>query len=118
MGKKVPHGLDSKKKKVNNFYTHAYSISIVLQSKHRCMTIVDDLEAAMPEPRQKKLEAAMRRWNIEPGYKPVLFISRQKPCRESSLYMARPTRPCSPSGSPCILERQARGRREMRGLVT
>jgi MYXO-CTERM domain-containing protein len=86
--KKVPHGLDSKKKKVNNFYTHAYSISIVLQSKHRCMTIVDDLEAAMPEPRQKKLEAAMRRWNIEPGYKPVLFISRQKPCRESSLYMA------------------------------
>jgi len=73
---KGPHGLDTKRKKVIKRYTHNLSISTVLQSKWRCMKIVQGLED-WNEMRQHKLEDSLEKWTATtPGEKHTLLISR------------------------------------------
>jgi len=73
---KGPHGLDTKRKKVIKRYTHNLSISTVLQSKWRCMKIVQGLED-WDEMRQHKLGDSLENWTATtPGEKHTLLISR------------------------------------------
>lgn len=73
---KGPHGLDSKRKKVIRHHTHNLSISTVLQSKWRCMKIIQGLED-WDEMRQDKLEQCLQTWTGHRcGSKYTLVISR------------------------------------------
>jgi len=74
---KAPHGLDNKRKKKLKRLQHAAAISTVLQSKWRCMKLVQGLED-WSEPRQKDLEACLQKWtDVELGSKSMLMITRQ-----------------------------------------
>merc|ERR1712061_392662 len=56
---------------------HIKSIATVLQSKYRCMKIVDGLED-WESNKQRELEEHLRRWTgVTPGYKNTLIISRR-----------------------------------------
>jgi len=73
---KAPHGLDNKRKKKLLRSQHAMSISTVLQSKWRCMRIIEGLED-WKEPRQAKLVECLKSWGAEKlGTKSTLVISR------------------------------------------
>mmetsp|Transcript_45117 Transcript_45117/g.84196 ORF Transcript_45117/g.84196 Transcript_45117/m.84196 type:complete len:388 (+) Transcript_45117:1-1164(+) len=73
---KNKHGLDDRKKMKLPRLFHCKAISTVLQSKWRCMKIVDGLED-IKEPRYYDLVDMIRGWTgIEPGIKQTLMISR------------------------------------------
>merc|ERR1719410_16299 len=98
---KGPHGLDTKRKKVITRYRHNLSISTVLQSKWRCMKIIQGLEE-WDVMRQDKLVECMQKWtNKKPGTRSTLIISRNgygyltkgysfphRSCWNSPLYMS------------------------------
>ncbi|CAJ1364018.1 unnamed protein product [Effrenium voratum] len=73
---KNPHGLDNKRKKKLVRHHHMKSISTVLQSKWRCMKIVDGLED-IKESRYYELCNMLRGWcGIKSGIRQTLMISR------------------------------------------
>lgn len=75
---KGPYGLDNKRKLKSKRSTHSRAISTVLQSKWRRIKLVQGLEDAFQEPRQKKLEEFIKKvTGVKPGIKHTLIITRQ-----------------------------------------
>jgi len=73
---KAPHGLDNKRKKKLKRLHHYGSISTVLQSKWRCMCIINGLED-WKEARQQQLEDCLYKWTgVKAGSKSMLVITR------------------------------------------
>lgn len=74
---KGPHGMDDKRRKKIDRSQHYKAISTVLQSKWKCMKIIDGLED-WSEPRQKEMEECLSKWaNVQPGEKSMLMITRK-----------------------------------------
>lgn len=71
------HGLDDRKKKFLPRLFHCKAISTVLQSKWRCMKIVEGLEDHFEEPRYYELSDMVKAWTgMKPGIKQTLMITR------------------------------------------
>ncbi|CAE7328342.1 rplD [Symbiodinium natans] len=85
------HGLDDRRKKFLPRLFHSKAISTVLQSKWRCMKIVEGLED-ITEPRYYELTDMVRAWTgMEAGIKQTLMITRSG-YGEEHKYWCIPTR--------------------------